>query len=164
MNMLDLFDGATLRRQSFSYRDIIGQTPSPQEWTPTLTFATPGNLVAGYSLRVARHMRIGRLAIAGFQIRVTTFTHSSASGALRITGLPYTSYELTGLELPGGCTWQGITKANYTDAAPYVPSNVSYVQFGISGSGQNVAVVAASDMPTGGTVNLAGLVAYFTEA
>jgi hypothetical protein len=63
------------------------------DWTPAFTFATPGDLATSYSFRVGRYIRLGDVVTVFFDVLCTAgnFTHSTASGALRITGLPVTS-------------------------------------------------------------------------
>ena len=130
-------------------------------WTPVLTFGTPGDLAVVYSTQVARYIKIGRLVTISFSIVTSTFTHTTASGVCQITGIPFASVSVAGLPYVGGCTWRGITKANFTDVNPFVDTNASVITFYISGSGQVQTTVATGDMPTGGTVTLAGTVTYF---
>lgn len=131
-------------------------------WTPTLTFATPGNLSVAYAAnsRIGVYTKVGRTVFLSFIITTSTFTHTTASGACRITGLPFTSANVTNQNAYGGCTWQGITKANYSDVVPAVFANNAIVNFTISGSGQNATNLTAADMPTGGTVVLNGNVPF----
>jgi len=133
-------------------------------WTPTLTFATPGNLSVAYSLRSGIYTKIGRLVFAEITLTTSTFTHTTASGICFITGLPYPAAELRQFSR-GAVGWSGITKANYTDVNFSIDSFNginSKIALVISGSGQPVANVTAADMPTGGTVNLTGSLIYPT--
>lgn len=59
-------------------------------WTPTVTFVTPGDVSVVYSVRIGRYIKIGQFVIVWFQIQTSTFTHTTASGSLLITGLPFT--------------------------------------------------------------------------
>jgi hypothetical protein len=59
-------------------------------WTPNLSFDTPGNLSIVTSSTVGTYVKIGKVVIVTFQLFTTTFTHTTASGNLRITGLPFT--------------------------------------------------------------------------
>lgn len=58
------------------------------QWTPTATFATPGDLSVSYSNTDARWERIGRRLFIRGSITFTP-TYTTASGALRIGGLPF---------------------------------------------------------------------------
>jgi hypothetical protein len=125
-------------------------------WTPAITFATPGDLSVSYSAQVGTGTKVGRLVHMTIDISTSAFTHTTASGSLNITGSPFTSLNVTGLTPRGDCAWQGITKANYTHAHFALAANSSTILVQMAGSGQNLASVAAADMPTGGSVILRG--------
>jgi hypothetical protein len=121
-------------------------------WTPALTFATPGDLSVTYSGQQGRYTRKGREYTLDFRIVTSAFTHTTASGALQITGSP-----ITAASNPSGFgagIWQGITKANYTQVTGQLAAATSTIQLVASGSGQSFSTVTAADMPTGGSVNL----------
>jgi hypothetical protein len=128
-------------------------------WTPAITFATPGNLSVSYGTQLGRYTKKGREVTAHFEITTSAFTHTTASGNLTITGLPFASS--TDLSMQGDTMWQGITKANYTDMSPVTVGATTTLLIVASGSGQNVAAVTAADTPTGGTVRLRGTITYF---
>ena len=129
-------------------------------WTPVITFETMGNLSVAYSVQVGYYTKIGRLVTANFSITTSTFTHTTASGALEITGLPYTSLAATGIAHVGALQWRGITIANYTDMATRITSNTALIRIAASGSGQVQTDISAADMPTGGTVILRSTITY----
>ena len=129
-------------------------------WTPTLTFVAPGNLSVSYTTQTGYYIKMGKVVIAFFYISTGTFTWSTASGALQITGLPFTSRYSTGLNAYGALRWQGITKASYTSMVPEVGANSNYIRVLASGSGQSVAVISAPDVPSGGSVQLLGTIVY----
>lgn len=129
-------------------------------WTPVLTFATPGDLSIAYTHQVGRYLRIGSLIVAWFSIQTSTFTHTTASGAASITGLPVTSLNVVGLISYQAMGWSGITKANYTHMMPQISANSTTISLIASGSGQAITTVNAADMPTGGSVVLRGVVIY----
>lgn len=131
-------------------------------FTPTLTFQTPGNLNVVYDIRVGAYTKIGRLVIASYFVRTTTFTHTTATGVSQISGFPFTSANVANQDAYGAAGWQGITKANYTDLLGGLAANSSTMFFTISGSGQAIAIVAFGDMPTGGTVRYSGTLSYVT--
>lgn len=126
-------------------------------WTPAITFATPGDLAVTYSQQAGRSMRIGRIVILEFRVATSAFTHTTASGAVSITGNTLT----TDTDLPasyGKVLWQGVTKASYTDVVPFMNANATAILLAGSGSGQTISSITASDMPSGGTVVFAGFV------
>lgn len=117
-------------------------------WTPVLTFLTPGDLSVAYSVQAGKYTKVGREVFIKGSIRTSTFTHTTASGEVQITGLPFASSSLT----MGSTNWRGITKANYTDVSCRVNSSATLLNMQASGSAQTTAIVNAADMPTGGTV------------
>jgi hypothetical protein len=121
-------------------------------WTPTLTFATPGDLSVVYATRAGTWTRIGRAVMFQFVVSTSTFTFTTASGALLVTGLPF---NLTGIaQTPGKLDWQGITKAGYTEIAAVMLSGGSSIQFIASGSGQVRAVIVNGNAVSGTQVTL----------
>lgn len=128
--------------------------------TLAITFDTPGNLSAVYDIQVGRYRKDGNKVYVQFMLRTSTFTHTTASGNLRITGMPYTSRNVSNLRAHGALAWQGITKANYTNIVLTLPENVTYMNLYASGSGVGLNNVTAADMPTGGTVALFGSIEY----
>jgi hypothetical protein len=129
-------------------------------WTPVLTFATPGDLSVTYSAQLGSYTKIGRLVHLTCDLATSAFTHTTASGSLNITGSPYTSMASPAVTPRGDLAWQGITKANYTHAHFAMASNSSTILVQMSGSGQTIASVGTGDMPTGGSVVLRGNITF----
>lgn len=132
-------------------------------WTPTLTFATAGDLSVSYSTRWGMYTKIGALVIVHFRIATSAFTHTTASGNLQVTGLPFPSLNVSDFAASSAITFGGITKANYTSIAAQLANNSSTIVFNASGSGVAADPVTAANMPTGGTVLLRGSLTYFTD-
>lgn len=130
-------------------------------WTPVLTFTTLGDLAVTYSTQAGSYTKIGRMVCLSFSIITSAFTHTTASGNLTITGLPFTVANTTGIHGWGGGDWGGITKASYTDMNFAAVQNTATIVLRASGSGVAPASIAAADMPTGGTVVLRGTLSYF---
>lgn len=131
-------------------------------WSPTLTFATPGDLAVTYTTQIGGAIKLGQLVIADFNIVTNTFTHTTAAGDLRITALPYTSANVTGYLSTCSMIFAGITKAGYTDFVAYVTSNTTTLLFAAGASASAAANVTAADVPTGGAVRLRGTMIYRT--
>lgn len=130
-------------------------------WTPAITFSTPGDLSVAYAgFRQGDYTKIGREVIARFNIVTSTFTHTTASGSLQITGLPFTNTSDSNANCWGSVFWSGITKATYTQVVPFVPVGDNKIQFVASGSGVVGDDVDFADAPTGGTPVLRGFVVY----
>lgn len=134
--------------------------PTRKTWTPVLTFATPGNLAVTYSVQYGEYIRHGDLVTVHFRVATSAFTHTTASGNLHLTGLPFTAGTQSAFNWVGASTWTGITKANYTMVTPRVPTADNKILFNASGSGQANSVVGSADVPSGGTVDFNGFVIY----
>jgi hypothetical protein len=131
-------------------------------WTPDITFATAGDLSVAYDIQSGAYTKVGRLVTIHLTITTSTFTHSTASGELRIGGLPFQGAELGGFGQRGGpIAFQGITKANYTQFVINPEASTNYMRISASGSGQALTQVNAADMPTGGTVLFRGFATYY---
>ena len=121
-------------------------------WTPTLTFAVAGDLNVVYTTRIGRGQINGTKVKLWCHILTSTFTHTTATGVLIISGNPQTA--MANGQAVGSCSWQGITKANYTDIVTSISASATNLGLIASGSGQGAASIAFGDMPTGGTVQL----------
>ncbi len=118
-------------------------------WTPTFTFATPGDLSFAYSLQVGEYWRIGNQIVALYTVSGTA-TFTTSSGAVQITGLPVAAnssfggpgvarFSGTGHTLPAGTT--------YLNSSLSV--NASLLTFLGSGSGIASASMAATNITSG---------------
>jgi hypothetical protein len=125
-------------------------------WTPTFTFATPGDLSVAYATRTGTYTKVGRQVTITFVMITSAFTHSTASGNAYVTGLAFQ----VGSAAVGALLFGGITKANYTSFFALPEAGQSRCQISGSGSGQATANIAPADMPTGGTVTLMATTTY----
>jgi hypothetical protein len=57
-------------------------------WTMGITFSTPGDLNVVYSSQSGRYTKIGRAFLYEGTVTTTTFTYTTATGTLRVSGLP----------------------------------------------------------------------------
>lgn len=121
-------------------------------FTPVLTFATPGDLVVAYTTQSGKCTKIGDVVFYTIRLTTSTFTHSTASGAAQLTGMPFTASSLAGQV--AACTMRGYTKANFTQINSRLSPSTAISNLLASGSGQTQASLVAADMPTGGTVDL----------
>ena len=127
-------------------------------WTPTLTFDTPGNLTVSYSTgTVGSYTKIGRMVSCQFIIGTTSFNHTTASGNLRIGGLPFT---------PNSSSFEGSVNLQN----PTWPTNRTQAQLNLAssvmnilscGSGQGFASFGTANMVSGGTYTIVGFITYF---
>jgi len=134
--------------------------PQYGSWTPVLTFQTPGDLSVTYSVQVGQFVKIGKLVILTGQISTSAFTHTTASGDARITGLPFTSINIANLVATGTFLYEGITKAGFMAFYPQITSNVAYIEFRAVGSGVSLSAIQAGDLPSGGSVTFRFEIAY----
>ncbi len=141
--------------------EALQTTSDEGTWTPTLTFDTAGDQSIAYTSQDGDYERIGKIMVATFQIVTSTFTHTTASGNLRISGLPATSAN-NGNNSGAAVRWGGITKANYTSVTARLQPNTSILDFSINASAQAPDIVDAADVPTAGTVVLVGTIVYLT--
>lgn len=131
-------------------------------WTPTVTFATPGNLAVTYSQRNAYYTKVGRLVSASLVIVTSAFTYTTASGALEITGLPFTAVNDANYIAYMPLIFGGINKAGYTGVYGAVFGNASQLLVFASGMGSAAVGVTTADVASGGTVVLGGVLNYVT--
>lgn len=126
-------------------------------WTPTISFETPGDLSVAYGTRTGFYTKIGRKVTLICIVETSSFTHTTASGNLTISTIPFSpstrSY--------GTLVFEGITKASYTSFASSLAASSSVIEAEASGSGQAISAITAADMPTGGTVKLRITITYF---
>jgi len=134
-------------------------------WTPVITFATPGdlNVVYGSGGQTGSWAKIGNLVRLTFSLYTTTFTHTAASGALRVTGSPHTTRNVATERHSGALVWAGITKASYSSVCTAMNENSAIIEFVGSGSGQAISGIAVADVPTGGGIVLRGNIEFLTD-
>ena len=131
-------------------------------WTPVLTFATPGDLAVTYNAnqQTGTYTIIGDRIVITFAVGTASFTYTTASGNLQLTGLPYTAKLVSGIQNIGSTVFGGITKVGYTQVVPRVNSNTILIDFVASGSGVAQSMVASADVPTTSSVVLRGTLVY----
>lgn len=131
-------------------------------WTPGLTLATPGDLSVVLSNSFdAYYTKIGQLVTVNFALVATTFTYTTASGNLLITGLPFLPSPSDNKQRAyAPVLFQGFNKAGYSAILAAVIGNSSSMQVLASGMGQPIAVIGASDVPSAASIVLAGSLSY----
>jgi hypothetical protein len=136
----------------------------PLTWTPTLTCATPGDLaISAYTTRTGRMLRTSSgMVHLSWDVNITApnLTHTTASGALWLSGAPITTASTIGVRPIGSMVFGGITKATFTQFTPYLSAGSTTIEHWASGSGVGLTNVAITDIPTGGTVILRGSLTY----
>lgn len=125
-------------------------------WTVVLTFVTPGNLALTYTTQSGEYTKVGNRVMCTYDVVTATFTHTTASGNLQLTGLPFT----IAARSFGTANFQGITKASYTAFSPRFTAGDVLLTVAAAGSGVPALSVTAADMPTGGTIVLQGAATF----
>jgi hypothetical protein len=128
--------------RSVTYGGTHDYTNGVSTFTPTVTFATPGDLSVSYATQTASYAQAGDLIF--FTIALTfTPTHTTASGNLRIGGLPATSRNVTSqhfgvnvVSINSAFTWP----ASATQVVGRVPANANYIE--LYGEGDGIAATA----------------------
>ena len=144
--------------ENISIYGNLGQDPAT--WTPAITFSNPGNVAVTYSTRSGNYIRTGNTVVVTFEIVTSSFTYTTATGDLYITGLPFTSSTQV-QSFSGDLEFQGITKAGYTNYTLNIEENALFIRIRASGSGVPILTVGTGDMPTGSSVIFRGSITYF---
>lgn len=135
--------------------------PTRGIWTPALTFATPGDLNIAYTSQFGEWFLRDGLLTQHFYIVTSTFTHTTASGNLRITGLHLPSKTLATMQWAGALSHlRGVTKASFTHFGVSVGSAATFLSILASGSAVTEAVLTVADLPTGTTKVFCGQITY----
>lgn len=124
-------------------------------FVPFLTFGSPGDLAVTYSQQGGTYRIQGDLVFLTFYLGTSLFTHSTASGVLKIGQVP----KAANTKFWGTVAWEGISKATYTDAAIFIQDG-TYISVTMFGSGQSFSAVTAADLPSGGQVRFEGALSY----
>lgn len=128
-------------------------------WTPTFTFATPGDLSVSYSTQTGSYTRIGNIIVVNFSLTCTP-TYTTASGQASIVGLPVVALltndtgslgaQSVGITYPAGCT-----KLTFVTTA-----SANTLSLVASGSVTASTAVGTAQMLTTISVSLSGSITY----
>lgn len=117
-------------------------------WTPVVTFATAGDVSVAYSTRIGTYVKIGRKVFIELVIVTSTFTHTTASGNLRITGLPFTPANNAGLAV--GAVSGLVNGSTFYQTQALVNASVPCINIVFNNnSGGTEGVVGATEHTTG---------------
>lgn len=130
-------------------------------WTPTLTFLTPGDVNVVYTTRLGHYIKIGKMVTVWAIIQTSTFTHTTASGEMQLTGLPFTSVNLTSRQFTGSSEIDTFTfTGGRTQVNSNVTTNAAFVRFVASGTGVIRVSLNASEHASGTNSNMKVSVTY----
>lgn len=121
-------------------------------WTPVLTLSTPGDLNVAYSTQIGTYTKIGNVVHIFLIVNTSTWSYTTGSGNINLTGLPFTVKNITNERFVGAIgAWGGITKAGFTSAAWNAIAGASVCTITMSGSGNSITAVSATDVASGTT-------------
>lgn len=127
-----------------------------------LTLTTPGDLSVAYSNRAGEYVKIGKMVYVSGWLATSTWTYTTGSGNLTVTGFPFTIS--SGIYPAGALVFAGITKANYTQFCVVPISGGTTAVVAASGSGQGVDNVQAASVPSGTQQTLRFTCMYMASA
>ena len=130
-------------------------------WTPTIEFTSLGDLSVSYTTNSGAYTRIGDLVHVAWRITTSSFTYSTTSGNMRVTGLPYTSTSFSAQT--GSLAFAGWDDAAFKDIVPVAIASSTSVRFLVSRSGSGIDEVAVADVASGGSVNMYASLIYYTS-
>jgi hypothetical protein len=104
-------------------------------WTPTPTFATPGDLAFG-GATLGTYVKWGPQVYAGLDIVSTTWTFTTSSGNFQITGLPFPASDR------GAGAWAHLTGFTAFSAAAY-----TYTGLRVQPSGSLIDLLQFGTLP-----------------
>lgn len=126
-------------------------TPSVEEFTPTFTFATPGDVSVSYTTQIGLLVREGDLVWYYIDI-LGTITHTTASGALRIAGLPLT---LSAAATVPVSTWSNINLGSgFTSVAAELSPTGGFLNVTQAGDSVDAIFVTTAHVTTGSSVRI----------
>lgn len=130
-------------------------------WTPQITFSTPGDLRVTYGAHRGLCFRDGRFVILTFEILTSTFTHSTASGQLIIAGIPF-NCSASQYRYVGTLHQQGINKSGGTHSQwnLMISSGGTGLNVYMSGNGVGEQLVQVAEVPTMVNQSYVGSIMY----
>jgi hypothetical protein len=135
---------------------LVFPPPLAGTWDPGLTFATPGDVNVVLSTHTGWWRKNGSVVTAGFELVTSTFTHTTASGNLKITGLPFNIVDIA----HGSIVASGWTAAAVVQLTIHGPAGQTFLWVATMFSGSPSSYLGPTLMPTGGTVALRGIATY----
>ncbi|RLB44771.1 MAG: hypothetical protein DRH30_00515 [Deltaproteobacteria bacterium] len=129
-------------------------------FTPDITFATPGDLATTVLNAGGAYERFGDMVFIEGKIALSAFTHSTASGALRVTGLPFSVRNNFNYRTVGSVIAKGWTNTGVRSLSAYLTPNTTYILLRYSGSGINHSNLGHTHFLSGATVEIWFSAAY----
>ncbi len=152
------FAALTLTSVTFG-GSVLSTYTASTNWTPTVTFATPGDVGVVYNVRTANYSRIGNILVVNFNINFD-LTYTTAAGAFQITGLPAANNATvvaTGTAISGSTT---IYPVGATNILSTIAASASLITITPSGSASSFAPLSVTQLTTGATYAFSGTITY----
>lgn len=141
--------GVALNTTDLKIIDPLNSFYEQGSWTPQITGSTNPPDTITYSNQVGRYVRYGHLCWFSFDIQIDTFTLGSGSGDLHITGLPFTSTNVTGLDQVIPLSSNGIdVDVETTWINGQVTANSNYIRVVENKDNAVASLVSLSDLTT----------------
>ncbi len=137
-------------------------------WTPTLDFATPGNLSVSYANQAGSYRRIGSLVYVNFRLTCTP-TYTTASSYLKIGGLPFAaSGGAANMHGRVGVFTSNTANLSYPAGRTCVTMSAiegtTYMYLVADGSAAAAVILTAAQVPSGAVQDLFGSLAYLAAS
>lgn len=136
-----------LRANSIAYEEGL--------FTPTLSFATPGDLSVVYTTQEGFYWRLGPLVFFSLTLNCTP-TFTTASGLAYILGLPHAAFPDAVSTVLGGVQFgaAAITyPAGRSVVFPYINASEDFIRLAASGSAVGTTSIQASAFTSGVSTN-----------
>ena len=125
-------------------------------WTPTFTFATPGDLSFSYTTRTGVWTRVGNIMVVSFVIAGTP-TFTTSSGALNISGIPVAFS--SSIYFSGVLSGAGVTYPSSRTTSIGLGGGTS-INYSAYGSALSATTIQASAIATGVALLATGTIVY----
>ncbi len=131
-------------------------------WTPVLDFASPGDLSVVYNKRSGAYHRLGRLIILECQIQTSTFTYTTSTGKLRITGLPFAAESVTDQWYCAATVHRGVVNGSFVDVLAFLANGSNILELVMTAMGVTDQSATITDVASGDSKNFTFVLPYFS--
>jgi len=131
-------------------------------WTPSLTFVTAGDLSVVTSTSEGEYVKVGNHVFLTGRVVTSTFTYTTATGGLRLTGLPFTPVTPSAAAMGGIAIAQGFTGTFAAIGWRPVNSSTQADFMATSTTGAAVTTMSVTQWPTASSVNIRIVGQYHT--
>lgn len=130
-------------------------------WSPAITYPLPGDLAITYADRLGTYTRFGNIVVASFQIVTSSYTFTTSSGELQITGIPFPSPGP--LQYVGALIFEGLDRTDYTQFVSRLRPGSSIINVIACAPGQFPVLADTDSTVSGENITLIGTISYYIE-